>query len=103
MYCIFCSGDFKIHFSDLDTSDDDERGENTRNKRTSMGDSSKNSKHKVRVKECPGCGAMLPTAMKECSHCDYLFTSKSMLVTAQSSMEESQSIRDKFPFEPERV
>ena len=57
----------------------------------------------MRAKDCPGCGANLPISTKECSHCDYQFTSKSMLVSQQSAMEESNTIREKFPFEPERV
>ena len=40
--------------------------------------------------------------MKECPNCDYVFTSKSMLSSQSSAVEESQSIRDRFPFEPER-
>lgn len=57
---------------------------------------------KARTKECPGCGSNLPTNQKECPHCDYVFTSKSMLGTAQTAMQESESIRDRFPFEAER-
>ena len=57
----------------------------------------------MRAKDCPGCGAVLPISTKECSHCDYQFTSKSMLVSQQSAIEESNTIREKFPFEPERV
>jgi Uncharacterised protein family UPF0547 len=57
----------------------------------------------MRAKDCPGCGAVLPISTKECSHCDYQFTSKSMLVSQQSALEESNTIREKFPFEPERV
>ena len=57
----------------------------------------------MRAKDCPGCGAVLPISTKECSHCDYQFTSKSMLMSQQSAIDESNTIREKFPFEPERV
>ena len=57
----------------------------------------------MRAKDCPGCGANLPISTKECSHCDYQFTSKSMLLSQQSAIDESNTIREKFPFEPERV
>jgi len=56
-----------------------------------------------RSKECPGCGAVLSLSVRECGLCDYQFTSKSMLVTQQSATQEAQQIREKFPFEPERV
>jgi len=57
---------------------------------------------KGRTKECPGCSASLPTATKECAYCDYQFSSKSMLVTQSMMLEESDIIRDRFPFEAER-
>ena len=60
-------------------------------------------KSSARAKDCPGCGAVLPISTKECSHCDYQFTSKSMLMSQQSAIDESNTIREKFPFEPERV
>lgn len=56
-----------------------------------------------RTKECPGCGANVALSTKECRFCDYQFTSKSLLVNQQSAAQESQAIRDRFPFEPERV
>ncbi len=56
-----------------------------------------------RSKECPGCGAMLAISVRECGLCDYQFTSKSLLMTQQSAAQEAVQIRDKFPFEPERV
>ena len=56
-----------------------------------------------RTKECPGCGAILALSVRECRLCDYQFTSKSMLVTTQSAAQESTQIRERFPFEPERV
>lgn len=56
-----------------------------------------------RTKECPGCGATVSLSVRECRLCDYQFTSKSMLVGQQTAIQESQSIRDFFPFEPERV
>lgn len=59
-------------------------------------------KQKGRTKECPGCSAHLSTATKECTYCDYQFSSKSMLITQSMMVEESDMIRDKFPFEPER-
>lgn len=87
------SGDFQ----QFDVSSDDEFDDRVQ-KRTSSG----NSKAK-RVKECPGCGANVAVSTKECRFCDYQFTSKSLLVNQQSAAQESQSIRDRFPFEPERV
>jgi len=59
------------------------------------------------LKECPGCGAQVNLALKECNHCDYVFTSKSLLNAAAAAAahgvsDESTSIRDMFPFEPER-
>lgn len=44
-------------------------------------------------------------ALKECIHCDYVFTSKSLLnaaAAAQGVSDESTAIRDMFPFEPDR-
>ena len=46
---------------------------------------------------------MLPLPTKECAYCDYTFTSKSMISTAQTQSAESYYIQNKFPFEPERV
>ena len=54
-------------------------------------------------KDCPGCGAVLPLACRECRLCDYQFTSKSMTVSNQSQTLESTQIREKFLFEPDRV
>lgn len=56
-----------------------------------------------RTKECPGCGAVVAVSTRECRFCDYQFTSKSLLVNQQSAVQESQTIRERFPFEPERV
>lgn len=56
-----------------------------------------------RTKECPGCGAVLSFSARECDLCDYQFTSKSMIQSAQAAQQESVHIREKFPFEPERV
>lgn len=56
-----------------------------------------------RTKECPGCGTVVSVSVRECRLCDYQFTSKSLgsaALTAQQ--QESQSIRDRFPFEPEK-
>lgn len=57
------------HFSDIDDSSDDDRGRPVGRK----------SGRKARLKECPGCSAMLGVAVKECVYCDYTFTSKSVL------------------------
>jgi transcriptional regulator NrdR family protein len=56
-----------------------------------------------RSKECPGCGSMVTMATRECSQCDYKFTSKTSLSNQQTQVQESQGIRDRFPFEPEKV
>jgi hypothetical protein len=45
---------------------------------------------------------MVAVAVKECLLCDYQFTSKSMLMTVESAKAESATIRESFPFEPER-
>ena len=57
-----------------------------------------------RTKQCPGCGASCPSALKECGSCDYRFTSKSlsMQYSAASLADESKEIQERFPFEPER-
>lgn len=91
-FCLF-SGDFQ----QFDISSEDENVDRVQ-KRTPGG----NGKAK-RVKECPGCGANVAVSTKECRFCDYQFTSKSLLVNQQSAAQESQAIRDRFPFEPERV
>ena len=45
---------------------------------------------------------MLSISMRECPYCDNQFASKSMLITTQTAAEESNVVRSKFPFEPER-
>ena len=104
--CPFVSGDF-TRFADNNDSDDDfdddgpKPVKRSHKKGGGIGGGSGGNKKK-REKECPGCGAYLATSMKECPNCDYVFTSKSMLSAQSSAVEESQSIRDRFPFEPER-
>ena len=104
--CLFycCSGDFH---TDVASSGDEESFEEVKTKpdrRKSDGRTKANKSAKsARVKSCPGCGASVSVSVKECSYCDYLFTSKSMLITAQSAADESRQIRDTFPFQPERV
>jgi hypothetical protein len=80
-------------------SSDDEKFDSKGKRNSDVG----RGKSKGRSKECPGCGAMLTLSIRECSYCDYQFTSKSMLVNAQSAAEEAQSIREKFAFEAETV
>jgi len=99
-YCYLISGDFQTRF-ELPSSDEDADSDAGPKKRK-VGRPPGPGKTK-RTKECPGCGAKHSLSMKECNFCDYQFTSKSMLVTTQSAAEESQHIRDRFPFEPERV
>lgn len=90
------SGDYQMgHFSDIDTDEEDRPAKKNTPKPKALG--------KARLKECPGCSAMVAVAVKECTYCDYVFTSKSMLVSGQTAAEESQSIRERFPFEPDRV
>lgn len=59
-----------------------------------------------RVKECSGCGEMVATSAKVCTMCDYQFTAKSISQLnasfLQNASDESESVRDMFPFEPER-
>jgi hypothetical protein len=86
------SGDFQTTFAELDSSED-EKAEKKR----------KASAGKLkRTKECPGCGAVLGGALRQCTLCDYQFTSKSMIVSAASIAQESVEVRERFPFEPER-
>lgn len=88
----FNSGDFQ----QFDASSDEDFGDKGPRRASNSGKSK-------RVKECPGCGANVAVSTKECRFCDYQFTSKSLLVNQQSAAQESQAIRDRFPFEPERV
>lgn len=94
------SGDF-TQFGDNDSSDPDQDDDLRRRKSSSAVKGRKGSRNK----ECPGCGSSLPTSIKQCPSCDYQFTSKSMLMLTsnQTNADESQAIRDRFPFEPERV
>lgn len=90
----------------MDVSSDDEPFEEKKpaSKRQSADRANKPRNSKAaRSKDCPGCGATFSVSIKECSYCDYQFTSKSMLITAQSAAEESRQIRETFAFEPERV
>jgi hypothetical protein len=105
---VCCSGDYQKLYKDVDLGSDDDGGgesDDGKRKKSSASKSSRPATGKSRTKECPGCGSRLPISVKVCTSCDYLFTSKSMLMAAsqQSVEEESQTIRDKFPFEPERV
>ncbi len=83
-------------FGDAGSSDDDVEVEVKKKKAGTPGKTK-------RSKECPGCGAVLSLSVRECGLCDYQFTSKSMLMTQQTAAQESTQIREKFPFEPERV
>jgi ribosomal protein L37AE/L43A len=87
------SGDFQLNFGEEADSSEEEIAR----KRKSVTGKTK------RTKECPGCGTLLSVSIKECSLCDYQFTSKSMLTANQSVAQESNAFREKFPFEPERV
>jgi ribosomal protein S27AE len=87
---------FSGDYQQFDVSSDEDLEEKV-SKRTPV-----NSKAK-RTKECPGCGANVALATKECRFCDYQFTSKSLLVNQQTAAQESKAIRERFPFEPERV
>lgn len=99
--CVY-SGDYQTNYGgiDFESEDEDVRSTTTpRAKRQSEG----KPRGRGRIKECPGCGAHVSLSTRECMHCDYQFTSKSMTVSQASAAEESESIRDRFPFEPERV
>jgi hypothetical protein len=85
------SGDFHFNFGEGSSDDEVDR----KKKPTSS--------TKKRTKECPGCGAVVNLSLRECRLCDYQFTSKSMIMGGTTVQQESQSIREKFPFEPERV
>lgn len=94
----YYSGDYQKIFAEFESSED-EKEEIAANKRKSAANPSKQK----RTKDCPGCGAVLAISVRECRLCDYQFTSKSMLQSSQSAQQESLQIREKFPFEPERV
>ena len=93
-HCADFSGDFSYNFGDGSSDEGFEQDE--KKKRGPY------NKQK-RTKECPGCGSVVPLSLRECRLCDYQFTSKSMIMGGTTVQQESQSIRDKFPFEPERV
>ena len=91
------SGDFQVQDFDVGSSDEErETKQQSSNRRSS-------SQKGKRTKECPGCGAVLNLSVRECRLCDYQFTSKSLSNTNQSAAQESSQIRERFPFEPERV
>lgn len=93
------SGDFQTaDFSDIDDSDEDRDANRARRQ-----SNNKLTSSKKRQKECPGCSAMLPLPTKECIYCDFVFTTKSMLLSAQATTAESSFIQSRFPFEPDRV
>lgn len=94
--CCCYSGDYQTHFKLGSSDEEDDSDKETKKKKSTPGKKSK------RTKECPGCGCLHAVAVKKCDSCDYQFTSKSMLLSTQSAAEESQSIRERFPFEPER-
>ena len=83
--------------NDTDSESDDEVRKGPGRPRGSV-----KTKSTARTKECPGCSSQLSTATKVCSYCDYVFTTKSMVVTKEMMLEESDKIRTRFPFEPER-
>jgi hypothetical protein len=91
VFSFSCSGDFHFNFGEGSSDDEVDR----KKKPTSS--------TKKRTKECPGCGAVVNLSLRECRLCDYQFTSKSMIMGSTTVQQESQSIREKFPFEPERV
>ena len=94
------SGDYQTaDFSDFEDSDDEREAKARRSQATSR----RSTGGGKRVKECPGCSAMLPLPTKECVYCDYTFTSKSMVMNAQAASAESLFIQNRFPFEAERV
>lgn len=95
-------GDYQA-YRDVGSSDDEIYDDEPKPKRKTEKKAVEGRGKKARTKECPGCGAALTLAMKQCSSCDYQFTSKSMLMSSTTAAEESQMIRERFPFEPERV
>lgn len=90
------SGDYQQKFVGLDDVVESEDDAPPRARRGAV------PKKGARTKECPGCGAKLGVSIKECSYCDYAFTSRSMLVATTTVEEESANIRSRFAFEPER-
>ncbi len=94
------SGDFKKY--DLDIVSDDSGGDDNEEERKQRKKKSMLANRKT--KECPGCGAMVSSSVKECGSCDYRFTSKALLMATSgiTNADESSAIRDRFLFEPER-
>lgn len=94
------SGDFKKY--DLDIVSDDSGGDDNEEERKQR--KKKTMLANRKTKECPGCGAMVSNAVKECGSCDYKFTSKALLMATSgiTNADESSAIRDRFLFEPER-
>ena len=90
----------RISYAEENDTDIDSDGEVRRGPGRPRGSSK--LKSTARTKECPGCSSQLSTATKVCSYCDYVFTTKSMVVTKEMMLEESDKIRTRFPFEPER-
>ena len=104
------SGNFQDRFGGLeDDSDDffedDDEDDDKPKKKGKKGQqklAGQPVKKGARIKECPGCGSKVGVSIKECPSCDYTFTSKSQLVQQVSVEVESENIRSRFPFEPER-
>jgi hypothetical protein len=89
-----CSADYHHNYE----TDEDEKAISREKEKRAMG-----TNRVKRTKECPGCGNIVAISTKECRSCDYQFTSKSLLTGLQSATQESNNIRELFPFEPERV
>lgn len=98
IYCA-CSGDFQ-KFDAKDSDDDFEEDDAPKRPKAPKPAAAKVGGK--RTKQCPGCGANVGMSLRECPNCDNQFSSKSVLVAHQSAIDESQTIRANFPFEPER-
>lgn len=95
-----CSGDYNVgEISDLESSDDGKGGQQAPKKAKKAGTQYNRGRG---VKECPACGAQVQISTKTCAYCDYSFSAKS-LVSNVTAEDESANIRERFPFEPERV
>ena len=91
----------RVSYVEVDPVFSEEEEEETKKEKKKQGPK-QGSSRKSRTKECPGCAAELQTSIKICPFCDLEFSSKSMIVTQAMMVEESDKIREMFPFEPTR-
>ena len=98
----FDNSDFDFDHLDLGLSDSDDDKKASKGLARGPGIGRPKGAPGGRTKECPSCGAMVGVSVKECKNCDHTFTAKSALAPTTTAQEESDNIRDYFPFEPEK-